>query len=181
MKIIVTEAQFNELNSHSERYLNQLLDKISNDGINSLSDSEKEDMNKMSQDVDVSIDEPKDKSKFIEDINSIRLSFIDLFPTRFKINIDEQAWLCRIESMPDDGDFEMRYLVISNPATHLEFAIIPFAEYEPVFRIITKDNVFNAPMAGKIPKNEAEIKMFYEHFIKHSLSNIIKLVTSKDK
>lgn len=56
MKIIITEAQLDELKAKSEKYLNQLLDKVSKHGMNSLTDDEKDAMIKMSRDEDPEMD-----------------------------------------------------------------------------------------------------------------------------
>lgn len=62
MKLILTESQIKKMifESINKKYLDKLLDKISSKGIESLSDSEKDSLMKMSQEHNDWVDDPDD-------------------------------------------------------------------------------------------------------------------------
>ena len=170
MKIVINETQLNELKVSSERYLDQLLDKISKNGIESLSQDEKEDMNKMSKNVDVlNPDTPLNTE-------SILALFKNLFPLRFKIDVDGETWLVNLKT---EEYRDVYYLIIDNPEQKISFALFPFLQEKPVFTLLFEDmdDPFDIPIGEDIPKTKKEVENFYKNFMSTGLRDIIKKYT----
>lgn len=163
MKIIISEAQLDELKAKSEKYLNQLLDRISKYGMESLGDDEKEALMKMSRNEDPEMD-----------IKAIVKFWKTLFQQKFKMDVDNETWLITlIDTIPGIT------LHVVNPSDGFTFYIILFANYEPIIRIKIGEEDFDAPIEeNEIPRTKREIDNFHYVFRKSNIPDAIKIINS---
>lgn len=162
MKIIITEAQLDELKAKSEKYLNQLLDKVSMHGMNSLTDDEKDAMIKMSRDEDPEMD-----------IDQIIQFWKSLIQRAFKKIVDDEIWLI---NKIDDPLLILRAV---NPDDGYTFYVVPFADRQSIIRIKIEGNDFDIPLEDQeIPRSKKEIDDFNYSFMNGGLTTIIRTINS---
>jgi len=162
MKIIITEAQLDELKAKSEKYLNQLLDKVSKHGMNSLTDDEKDAMIKMSRDEDPEMD-----------IDQIIQFWKSLIQRAFKKIVDDEVWLV---NKLDGPSLTLR---IVNPDDGYTFYVIPFENHQSIIRIKIEGNNFDIPLEDQeIPRSKKEIDDFNYSFMNGGLTTIIRTINS---
>lgn len=163
IKIIITESQLNELKARSEKYLDQLLDKISKSGMGSLSDDEKDAMIRMSKDEDPEMD-----------MDFIIKFWKSLFQEKFKINVNNEEWLInRIDTTPEI------VLRIVNPSDGFTFYVIPFANNQLIMRLRFGEENYDFPMdESEVPRTKKEIDDFHYIFLKTELPELIKSVNT---
>jgi hypothetical protein len=166
MKIIITEVQLNELNRQSEIYLNYLLDKISQSGWESLTNDEKEAMNKMSKDENA-ID-PKKKI----DIKTIATLFKSLFPDKFNIVVNNENWEVKLSKT----DETQTHLMVVNTIKQIHFLVIPFAEHQPIMRVVVRGERFDGRIEENMPKTKQEVEEFYHEFVENGLPSLIETI-----
>jgi hypothetical protein len=167
MKILVTEAQLSELNRQSEKYLDYLLDKIATGGINSLDDHEKEELLQMSKD-----ENPIDPKKEL-DIKDIATLFKSFFPKNFNVSVNEDNWNVTLIDKTDESQIR---LMVDNPVNHRHFLVIPFADYQPIIRVVVYQERFDGPLNEQMPKNREEVEEFYHEFMENGLPQLIETV-----
>jgi hypothetical protein len=162
MKIIISESQLNELKAKNEKYLNQLLDKVSKSGMNSLTDDEKDAMIKMSRNEDPEMD-----------IDQIIEFWKSLIQRAFKKIVDDEIWLI---NKLDDPSLTLR---IVNPDDGYTFYVAPFANRQSIIRIKIEGNNFDIPLEdNEIPRSKKEIDDFNYSFMNGGLTTIIRTINS---
>jgi hypothetical protein len=166
MKILVTEAQLNELNRQSEKYLDYLLDKIATSGINSLDNHEKEELLQMSKD-----ENPINPEKEL-DIKAIATLFKTFFPEKFNVPVNENNWKVTLSKT----DESCIHLMANNPINHRHFLIIPFADYQPIIRVVIFEKRFDGHIGKQMPKTREEVEEFYYEFMENGLPLLIDTV-----
>lgn len=177
MRIILSESQMVQLIKEITRtnpYVDALLDKILDKGLSSLTDKERNDLDKMSrgQDVDYENDE-KSQEVFSSSYENHDM-FMELFPDHFTVNVDDDEWYISKEIEPG-GEFEI--ISVSCYAKNMSFEINPFAK-EDIFEVITTLNTIGFKVTS-IPKNSEEMGVFVNKFVKIDLPEIIKKLKNK--
>jgi len=188
MKIILTESQIQKIlvelygKNKAERIMDILLDKVSNDGYESLSPREKEMLSKLSRGENVDYDDEEeteksfddssdddtlvdDKKEYIDDTLSL---FLDNFPDGHEFNSAGSLWKINVTDM-DTGVG----LIVHNEENEIE--IIPFVQEGNKILITFKDKTWVLTIK-KIPKTIDEMKKFIDEFLKGALPKIISQI-----
>ena len=160
MKYIITESQFNSL-FESKEYLDTLLDKINQNGMDSLSDKEKESLIRISKGETVYEDEPE-QSTDVDTYNADGF-FLHYFQNHHEIEVDDVEY--RINVTDNSVEIIGGDLVLN---------IEPrFDEGELVFSIDNVDETKSLQLKI-IPEGEEQMRIFVIRFYQRQLPQIIR-------
>lgn len=182
MKVILNESQvLNILNEiTSEQRMDFLLDKVSKEGINSLTPAEKIELRRLSGE-DVDSDEEETSNDFDNEYTNEDLEFSDVielisdsFPNGITFRIDNTTWNAFIENEP--SGLENNELKISVTDGERLIDIFPFKDGESKLRVLsTERRPFGVNLKG-IPTNMDETGYFIRTLINVDIPKIISYV-----
>jgi len=184
MKIILSESQIirilqeQTVNPKHQKYIDWILDKISSGGIESLSDEERTDLDKMSRGENpIETDEPEAKTSVPDEISTNESSgryedFMQSFPDKYNFTVDNEDWYV-VKDLEPHGEFDV--LMVSNDK--ILFMIHPFTANNE-FEVVTSMSSFKFHIK-KLPKNYDEMETFVKQFLESDLFGIVKYIKKK--
>lgn len=168
MNYVITESQLGRLIENQD-LLNHILEKIKTNGIESLTDDEKELLDKLSrgEEVETIDDGDFDETSYYEFTDPM-ISFFNMVPNFEEVNVGEESYGVSVNE-DEYGDS----LIISGPET--EIYIIPFWEGTGNIRIETIDGKILKMKSDVIPSDSKSMRNYIDNFY----SNIIPKIINK--
>lgn len=184
MKILLSEAQIIKLLKESygnESYIDDLLDKMSGQGLSALSLKEKEDLDKMSrgEHVDFGDDEPEHKQtpqtqELPGNDIPVRDMFLEMMPDRGKFKVGDESW--NLTKDIDEDGTSSSILISSNSGS--SYIINPF-HTDNEFNVIGVMKEYKFKVKTH-PKTEEEMANFITEFINKDLAVIVRYIKTKE-
>lgn len=166
-KILSEEVQI-KLNE-SQEYLDYLLDKISEEGMDALSPKEKEDLMKLSKGENI---EPEQEEEPVEseetDLNRL---FMHYALPHEEVTVDGEEYHAEITD-----EFSGEHIRVSGP--DVDFICSPFWQGHKGIAIQTSDEQGLLYKVPKPPTNDTEMMSFVQTFYETLLPKIIKKISS---
>jgi hypothetical protein len=175
MKLLITESQLNRL-VEDQHYLNSLLDKISDEGIESLTPEERNDLEMLSRGEELPKPKlPFDKNTGDEDSDVAEGDEVEqAYHLFFKYILDDDTVETEIgvyhtELVESDGE---KHLLVTNGEGNTMY-VTPFYNGLRGINVFTKDKRSKEFKLKVIPKDDIEMMEFIEKFISTFLPKII--------
>lgn len=178
MKIILSESQFINLIKEATKtnpYIDDLLDKILAKGMSSLSNKERNDLEKLSRGQDINYGKQEKEQDIFGSAYENHDLFMEIFPDHLTIKVDDEDWHLSKEIEPH-GEFEV--VSISCDEANISFMVNPFAK-EDVFEVVTTMNTYGFKI-NDIPKDSKRMELFVDRFIKADIPKIIRYIKKKE-
>lgn len=167
MNYIVTESQLKIITEN--QILDKLLKKIKDSGLDSLTDIEKSQLDKISRGEDF---DEIDDNESVEDINfDPFFNFFDFVPNYETINVDGKDY----EVLINDEDSFLSLVVIGD---NIEIYITPFYENSGDINIETIEGKSLKLKSNIIPNDIDSLKDYIEKFYSEYIPKIIRKILS---
>ena len=181
MKIILSESQIIQILKEAygeEDYINSILDKMTREGMPSLSDKEREDLDKMSRGEKVDIERPNPEQEtsggYSDLMSSNHDMFMEMSPQSLQFVVDDERWIYMKEIEPG-GEYEI--LLVTTEYHSKSFIITPFAS-ENTFKVSTSIKDYNFKVKNN-PQTEEQMARFIEEYVSSDLQKIVKYMKDK--
>ena len=175
MKLVITESQFIFL-LEDQKYMDSLLDKITSDGIDSLTPKEREDLEIMSKGGNVEVpQEPNPYQNNDDDGDVMEMGDVDMANELFfKYILDEDEvettiGLYHTELIDSEGE---KHLLVTNGEGNTMY-VTPFYNGLRGIHVFTKDKRTKEYKLKNIPRTDEETLQFIDKFIFKYLPKII--------
>lgn len=171
MNYLITESQL-EFILENQNLLNDILEKIKSGGIDSLTDIEKRQLDKISkgEDVDNEYDEPEDEPETNFNFDPL-YSFFDFAPNYESVEVDGREY----EIVINEEDNSLSLIIIGTDA---EIYVTPFWEDSGDIKIETIEGRSLKMKSDKIPENTNSMKDYVKLFYSNFIPKIIKKIVS---
>ena len=176
MNYLITESQL-EFILENQNLLNDILEKIKKGGINSLTDLEKDQLDRISRGEDIDNDDIDDEDVETEDESESSFnfdplySFFDFAPNYESVQVDGKDY----EIVINEEDNSLSLIIIGTDA---EIYVTPFWENSGDIKIETIEGRSLKMKSDKIPKNSKSMKDYVKLFYSNFIPKIIKKIVS---
>ena len=176
MKNIISESQLLEYSKvdDAERFINDILDKVSKDGQAALSDDEKKMLFKFSRGEKITPEIPANDNSYSvfddepsENPSDLTLMFMDVFPEFDNIMVNNENWHVEQEDSSES-------LIVQND-NGIEFNIYPFSKEVDKLMIMNDDFSFSFNMTKKL-ESYNDMRRFVDSFKVQIFPQIIQKV-----
>ncbi len=193
MKIVISEQQLQEIviGLYKERYVNYLLDKYSEGGLESLTNQEKDDLRRLSNGEQINRalpgDEEEPESPEYDDVedeepdeegyaqpremanDQLKEMFFTLYPYEYKFTSEGSEWVGHVW-------WEKEVLVVKSRQVTIE--VYPFIN-DHDFKVEAPNGITYTSRVNTLPHNEAEMMQFIQSFNAQLLPRLISRLKGK--